>query len=54
MRKTDVSEIDGNIKNENITTQNDNQATEHKTLTVRLNKDHVLVVNREKLLKKSD
>ena len=44
---------DNNIKCKNVTTQIDIQTTEDETLKVRLNKDHVLVVNKKKLLEKS-
>ena len=53
MEKSGASELDNIIKPENITTQQDIQTTECETLKVRLNKDHVLMVNKEKLLEKS-
>ena len=52
MEKSGASELDNIIKPENITTQQDIQTTECETLKVRLNKDHVLVVNKQKLLEK--
>ena len=52
MRNIEASEIDDSIETKNTTTQKDVQ-TEDETLLVRLNKDHVLAVNKEKLLEKS-
>ena len=53
MENSDVSETDKKLENVDITTENDIQTTKDETLKVRLNKDHVLVVNKEKLLEKS-
>ena len=53
MQNSCVSEKENNSKNDNIYTQKDIQTTEDETLKVRLNKDHVLVVNKKKLLEKS-
>ena len=52
MQNSGVSEIDYDIKIDNISTQKDMQINE-ETLKVRLNKDHVLVVNKQKFLEKS-
>ena len=52
MENSGASETD-NIKNKSITTQKAIKVEEEETLKVRLNKDHFLVVNKEKLLEKS-
>ena len=51
MKNSDVPELDSCIKNE--TTQKEHQSAEDETLKVRLNKNQVLLVHKEKLLQKS-
>ena len=52
MQNSGVSEVDYDIKIDNISTQKDMQINE-ETLKFLLNKDHVLAVNKQKLLEKS-
>ena len=53
MEKNGASEKTSGSKSGNITTRKILQTTEDETLKVRLNKDHILLVNKEKLIKKS-
>ena len=47
MQNSDVEVKDKKLKNENIITQKDIQTAEDETLKVRLNKEHILVVNKK-------
>ena len=53
MQNRDTSEIDRKLGTDIFTVSNDIQTTMDETLKVRLNKDHIIMVNKEKLLEKS-